>query len=539
MNPNTFLQCLRKKTHITLLFSLLFSFLFTQGNHITFSGNIAGNLKKNYITSWALKDMIPFLLFFLVSFLLLSLLNYITGNYSITLDKNLSKKSFFRYMMLIAVLLLLCWSPYLLSYYPGSVLADSLVSIRQSLSEHITSNHYPVVYSLLVGVFIKIGRFLGNINIGVFLYSLFQSIVMSITLSFTLVWLFQKGIHKLCLLVFFLFYAVMPFFPAYAIIMWKDPIYSCALLLLMILLFETLASRGKMLSSPKMIGAFLFLFAIISFLRNNGIYTVILCSLILFIYYRRQMLVAFMIFLSFIGLYFIITGPVYDTMGIESEFVESLGIPMQQLGYTIATDGELTPSEKEFLFTLLPEKNWKKDYRPCIVDPMKWDPEFNAAYLEDNKFVFIKIWAGVMTRNFGSYINAYCLETFGYWKLLVQNNYGYVDTYISDNELSIVPTDMFSHIFGISIQNKLNSFRPMIGSGTLLWCFLICLYLCVMQSERTWLILLPAFANWLVILIATPVAFSLRYVYIYALSLPLAFCLPFLMARFQKEKMSQ
>ena len=79
----------------------------------------------------------------------------------------------------------------------------------------------------------------------------------------------------------------------------------------------------------------------------------------------------------------------------------------------------------------------------------------------------------------------------------------------------------------------------MIGSGTLLWCFLICLYLCVMQSERTWLILLPAFANWLVILIATPVAFSLRYVYIYALSLPLAFCLPFLMARFQKEKISQ
>lgn len=529
MKLDSFFQYTKKKIHITVLFSLLFTLLFVQGSHITFSGNIAGSLKKNHITTWTLRDLGLFVLFFLAAFVLLSLLNYIAGNFSVTKRKTLSWKTAFSYVLILSALLLLCWSPYLLSYYPGSVLADSLVSIRQALSERITSNHYPVVYSLFVGIFIKIGLFLGNINTGVFLYSLCQSLLMAVTLSFTLVWLYKKGVNKLILLIFFLFYGIMPFFPTYAIILWKDPIYSCALLLLMLLLFEVVASKGTILASKRIIGAFVFLFAVISFFRNNGIYTVILCSFILLFYYRKQMLRAFLVFLCFIGIYFVITGPLYTKLGIESEFVESLGIPLQQLGYTIANDGDLTPAEEEFLFTILPEKNWKKNYRPCIVDTIKWDQEFNATYLEENKLTFIKVWASALTRNFEKYINAYCLETFGFWKPLVQNSYGYVDTYISDNELSIVPTDMFARIFGISIQENLASFRPMVGSGTLLWCFLICLYLCIMQYRKSWLILVPAFSNWLVILIATPVAFSLRYVYIFALGLPLGICLPFIL----------
>lgn len=536
MKLDLFFHYIRKNICITLLFSLILSMLFMQGSHIVFSGNIAGSMKKNYITPWTFEDMGRFLLCFLIVFALLSLLHYITETFCTISNREMSNHTLFSGLLLLTVLLLLCWSPYLLSYYPGSVLADSLVSIRQALAEHITSNHYPVAYSLLVGIFIKTGLLLGNINTGVFLYSLFQSILMALTLSFTLVWLYRKGVCKPALFIFFLFYAIMPFFPAYAIIMWKDPIYSCALLLLMILLFEVLATKGALLSSPKIIVSFLLLFAAVSFFRNNGIYTVILCSLILFAYYRKQIIRAFTAFLCFIGIYFIITVPIYQALDIESEFVESLGIPLQHLGCTIAAHGELTPAEEEFLFTLLPEENWRKDYRPCIVDTIKWDKEFNAAYLEENKGTFIKVWFSVLTRNFGTYVNAYCLETFGFWKPFVQNSYGYIDTYISDNELSIVSEDMFLRLFGVSIQEQLAQFRPMIGSGTLLWCFLICLYLCIMQAKKTGLILVPALANWLVILIATPVAFSLRYVYIFALALPLALCLPFLVTEFEKDE---
>lgn len=536
MNFTSLFSKVREHKHITLLFSLILSFLFTQGSRIHFSGNVAAGMKKNYITPWTPKCFCLFFFSFFVIFCVLSLLFIWMEHHACKEKKALSRKSLLLWLLVGTLLLLLCWCPYLLSYYPGSVLADSLVSIRQALAERITSNHYPAAYSLFVGLFVKLGLFLGNINTGVFLYSITQSILMALTLSFTLYWLYQKGICKPLLFVFFLFYAIMPFFPAYAIIMWKDPLYSCALLLLMILLFEVIQSTGTLLSSPKIITIFVLLFGIISFFRNNGIYTVILCCLFLFLYFRRNILTALFFFTCFVFLYFIITVPVYHHLGIESEFVESLGIPLQQLGYTITENGELTPSEEEFLFTLLPEKNWKKDYRPCIVDTIKWDSEFNSVFLEENKIQFLKVWASVLVKNFDSYVNAYCLETFGFWKPCVQNSYGYVDTYISDNELSIVPTDMFQQLFEISIQEKLTLFRPMLGSGTLLWVFLFCLYLCIIQTPKSSLILLPAFANWLVILLATPVAFSLRYVYIFALALPFALCLPFLV---NKERITK
>ena len=45
-----------------------------------------------------------------------------------------------------------------------------------------------------------------------------------------------------------------------------------------------------------------------------------------------------------------------------------------------------------------------------------------------------------------------------------------------------------------------------------------------------WIIYLPALGNALTVFLATPVAFSLRYVYVFAIGLPLYVLLPFLYA---------
>ncbi|MBF1013231.1 MAG: hypothetical protein HXK83_09355, partial [Lachnospiraceae bacterium] len=49
-------------------------------------------------------------------------------------------------------------------------------------------------------------------------------------------------------------------------------------------------------------------------------------------------------------------------------------------------------------------------------------------------------------------------------------------------------------------------------------------------GKGDWIIYLPALGNVLTVLIATPVAFSLRYVYVFAIGLPLYVLLPFLYA---------
>lgn len=57
-------------------------------------------------------------------------------------------------------------------------------------------NHYPVFYSLIIGVCLKIGDLFLDYNAGVALYSFLQLGTMALILGRTLEWLRSKGIHK-------------------------------------------------------------------------------------------------------------------------------------------------------------------------------------------------------------------------------------------------------------------------------------------------------------------------------------------------------
>ena len=76
----------------------------------------------------------------------------------------------------------------------------------------------------------------------------------------------------------------------------------------------------------------------------------------------------------------------------------------------------------------------------------------------------------------------------------------------------------------------LKDYPVIMGSGTLLW---LCLAGCALVCTRRWdgaVMYLPAMLNWATVMIATPVAYSLRYVYIFAIGLPLFLALPLMEA---------
>ncbi|MBF1019248.1 MAG: hypothetical protein HXK90_07270, partial [Lachnospiraceae bacterium] len=137
----------------------------------------------------------------------------------------------------------------------------------------------------------------------------------------------------------------------------------------------------------------------------------------------------------------------------------------------------------------------------------------------------------------------------------------YVDLYITENDLGLHQTDLIQKLFGSTIRPLLKKRMIWIGSGTLLWMTLGGMLLSILYREGSgskitgskisgregsgskisgregekagggdWIIYLPALGNVLTVLIATPVAFSLRYVYVFAIGLPLYVLLPFLYA---------
>ncbi|RDU22161.1 DUF6020 family protein [Anaerosacchariphilus polymeriproducens] len=522
------------------LFSFLFSFCMILGNKIHFSGNVGDSYTKNYFDDFAFTDFILGLLIWIIIYFIYQILTLILQWYHSKHSQELVSLTYKKQLKIwgfSSLLLFLAWTPYLLALAPGSVLGDSLLSIGQALGYAPLNNHHPVAYTLFVKIFISIGQHFHHLNLGVFLYSITQSIIMASALGFSLLWLYKKGVPKWFLILAGCFYAFFPIFPAYAVIMWKDPLFSIALFLMSLLLYDIVESNGALLATKKGWVLYTVITLIISFFRNNGIYVCIVSLILLIFIYRKKLWRFYLIAFASLALTLWIQGPLYTSLGIQQESVEAYGIPLQQMGRVVALNGKLTEEQKEFLFQLLPEETYKEKYTPCLVDTLKWDPNFNQKYLEEHKAEFFKTWASMLIPNFSEYVKGYCLETFGFWKIGVQNDYGYIDTYISENSVGIHRIDLFEKFFGIPMESFFANFKIYIGSGTLAFVMLWSAFsLWSLKRSKEILCLLPSFITWLVILVATPVAFSLRYVYVLPLALPLFIVLPFFRSRKNKKR---
>ena len=476
-----------------------------------------------------------------------------------------------RGFLFVLLLLLVSWLPYLLSFAPGSVLDDSLASIMPWTNGTPLTNHHPVVYSLLVGGFVSLSKILPlSLNAAVFLYSLVQSVCLAGTLAAMFCRLQRAGVKR-CVLAAGIAYAmIVPYFPAYAMILWKDPLYSCALLWLSMLLFDAVRKEGGLPDRAWQVKWFLALLCT-AFLRNNGAFCLLFMAAALLLSGRRKRFFCTACMAVIVALlFFTVQHTVYPLCHIaDTEYTEKIGIPLQQLAATVAYQGKMGEEEREFLFKIMPEQEWKERYAPCLADKIKWTDGANMEYISQNKRSFWKVWGNLLLKNPAIYLRAYGMDTFGFWVPGVQNRYGYVDLYITENNLGLHQTDLVQKLFGSTIRPLLKKRMIWIGSGTLLWMTLGGMLLDILCREGSgsktsdskisgregsgskisgskisnskisggegekggkgdWIIYLPALGNALTVFLATPVAFSLRYVYVFAIGLPLYVLLPFL-----------
>ena len=486
-----------------------------------------------------------------------------------------------RGFLLVLLLLLVSWVPYLLSFAPGSVLDDSLASITPWTNGTPLTNHHPVVYSLLVGGFVSLSKILPiSLNAAVLLYSLVQSVCLAGTLAAMFCRLQRAGARRWVLAAGIGYAMIVPYFPAYAMILWKDPLYSCALLWLSMLLFDAVRKEGVLSDRAWQIKWFLALLCT-AFLRNNGAFCLLFMAAALLLSGRRKQFFCTACMTVIVALlFFTVQHTVYPRCHIaDTEYTEKIGIPLQQLAATVAYKGKMGEEERAFLFKIMPEQEWKERYAPCLADKIKWTDGANMEYISQNKHSFWKVWGTMLLKNPAIYLRAYGMDTFGFWAPGVQNRYGYVDLYITENDLGLHQTDLVQKLFGRTIRPLLKKRMIWVGSGTLLWMTLGGMLLSILCRKSTsrkisnskisnskisgskissskisgregsgskisgsktsgregekagggdWTIYLPALGNALTVFLATPVAFSLRYVYVFAIGLPLYVLLPFL-----------
>ena len=375
----------------------LFAFSLVLGHHIHIGEDTyAGTTAENYIEPYSWFDAVAFICILYVLMLIARAITQITLDYRLKYTSgaalkvtSIPLKPFFIASAAIAVL----WLPYLLTYWPGLLFTDTLSSLNQIFGAPL-SNHHPIVFTLTMKLCIQIASIIGlSRTSGIALYTILQMVFMAICLGYLAVWFIERlGIRKQFIWLMVAICGISPYIATYSIALWKDPVFSCSICIICIILADAaLTGEGKITQLQKIALCLLSLIAML--FRNNGVYIVLALILLLTAAcivsnLRKQSFrcipILIPLCISFAA-YLVISGPVYSALHVApTENVESVGIPLNQMARVAALNGDMSDSDRAYMDSLLPLDQFKDKYRPTCTDMLKWDPEFNSEPLSNN-----------------------------------------------------------------------------------------------------------------------------------------------------------
>ena len=463
----------------------------------------------------------------------------------VTLADNKKGEKIIPYLPLLSfVFLVLCRIPWLLYSYPGIMTPDSINQFEQVLGMKPYSNHHPWLHTMTISLFYHIGTlFTSNVNEAFVFYTLFQICFMAFAVSY-FIRIISKYIRSLPLLCGLIaLYAFLPYHNIMAICIWKDVLFSGTVFLFCTSLFHLVKEGMKTKNILSVIiyfssGFFMCLY------RSNGWYAFMITIPFLLFVFRKQWKFMYPLHFFLLSLVLFVKGPVMEHYEVEQpDFVESLSIPLQQIGRLIATGSELelTPEHNILIDKVIDRTHIPQLYTEYISDNMKELVRANnPEYLFSHKNEYLKLWIELGLKYPEVYYDAYVAQTHGYYSPSITYSVADMDGII-DNDTGLYREYLIHGkvlLKSREILNKLQNIVPLYGAlwsmGSLFWGTLLFLVLTLGQSyfsnSNTEISHLDFITIWMpniaiigTLLIATPVAAEFRYAYNLAYCLPLYF----------------
>ena len=345
-----------------------------------------------------------------------------------------SRFSFIVNFILIFVIYLL----FLLKFYPGILTFDSFNELSQVQGILPLMNNHSILHTEVLMIFYKIGNLFNSVNLGVFLYMLFQISLMPFVFSYVLKFMAKHKVSMVIRILSLLFFMLHPINVIYSICLWKDIFFSLSFVIFSILI-NNLTKDNDYFMNKKNIIIFIIISLLVMYLRNNGLYVVFITFVVLFIRYRKTIKRIFPLFLSIILLFFLSKTIIFNIFYIKGvEIKEALSMPSQAIA-RIYRNNNITEEEKKEIEKFYTNKVGEV-YIPIIADNTK--NEMNQKYVKDN---------------FGKYVllnmKLFLTHNKEYMESFISNNYGYyyMNTYYSP--IFIQKTDLNGVIHSEKISN--------------------------------------------------------------------------------------
>lgn len=440
------------------------------------------------------------------------------------------------------ICLFLSYLIYIIAFYPAVLSPDPSNQIKQFFNietKYLDSvivtnpnvyltNHHPVFHTMLLGGCTKIGLLLGSFNLGLFIYTLLQTLTVIFTLSYTVFFMKKINTPYRIRCFFLLFYMFCPIFPLYAMSTVKDTFFSCCIVLYTIQVFVLLQNKDYQKHQ------FLFLFLIILLLilfRNNGIHVFLLSFPFIFFILKKIWKKNLILFLLCLACNFGYTKVLLPSFDIpEGSIREMLSIPFQQTArYVTKYENEITEKEREAIDKILVYNTLKERYEPNISDPVK--SEFNKYATKEDLKDYFGVWLGQFFKHPLVYLEATVANTYGYFYPNTTSWYVY---YKYDDRLSSAGFDYhYNPLEGLrnTLSKYANTYKkiPLIGLSVNIgfsFFVLMTLFIYVFYEKKYKYLLLfvPHFVL-LLVCVASPVNTYFRYAMPYIFALPILFCM--------------
>ncbi len=283
------------------------------------------------------------------------------------------------------LLFCLCWLPYVLVFFPGTVCWDLGEAAQMFFGLRPMNAWHGVAATWLFGSCVWLGRLFGSDNLGILLYVLMQLFLLAHMAAQMVLFLHRRGLKKGFLLGVVAFFALTPIWGGYVQFVGKDTLYVAALGLYLTRCTEALLmpklAEARPIDAGFGIGTF-FYGLLASVIRPNGLIAVLPMAVLLLLCrgrgedafqrsLRRNMAVCGLsaAVAAIMFSYVLVPG-----LGIGDDTGSSLYSPLFQQSARALRDHGDTVTEEEYaaIDHVLDAANLPELYEPWISDPVKY-----------------------------------------------------------------------------------------------------------------------------------------------------------------------
>ena len=322
-------------------------------------------------------------------------------------------------------ILFIAWIPYFMAYFPGSISRDGMTQINIARGAAPLSNAHPILSTWCMGIFIKIGKWINNDYLGIFLYVLFQTFVMISALVYMLRFVHELTKNKTIIYIALAFFALYPTWGMMVESVIKDTLYTAFFILFTTMFAQIVMDKEEKTKDRMFLFKFFLSMIGICFWRNNGIYVVIISFIVLLISktmksYKKS--VAFMLALIML-LYYGMNAWVYPVLNVQKGSTrEMLSLPFQQTArYLRDNPQDVTEDEKKIISAVLDYEKIPELYNPNIADYARNTFRENSTSEELKKYFIV--WFKMFCRHPETYFKATLNNTYNYYYFKDMRNF--------------------------------------------------------------------------------------------------------------------